>query len=174
MPESTSGAATGASFAITRNFDAPRNLVWNAFTSAEHLGHWWGPQGSSIEIKSFDLRPGGMFHYSMRFPNRPAMWGRFIYREIVEPERLVFINSFSDEAGGLGSNPWFTASWPKEILTTVVFAEHGGKTEITLTATPINATEDECTMFVNMFDSMRGGFGGTFDQLAEYLAGSGK
>ena len=154
---------------ITRVFDAPRSAVWNAFTQPEHLEQWWGPKGFKIEVRRLELRPGGVFHYSMRMPNGAIMWGRFTYREIEAPERLVFTNSFSDESGGLTRNPWMPV-WPLEALTTVIFSESEGKTTITLTSVPVEATEEERQNFLGQIDSMKNGFGGTFDQLAEYLA----
>ena len=159
-------------FAFTRTLDASVQQVWRAFTKPEHLRHWWGPKGCAIEIAQFDLQPGGKFVYCMRFPGGRAMWGRFVFREIAAPNRLVWINSFSDQNGGLTSNPYIPG-WPLETLTTVALSEHGGKTTLSLTATPINCTEEERTTFIGGFESMTKGFGGTFDQLAEYLPKAG-
>jgi uncharacterized protein YndB with AHSA1/START domain len=97
------------------------------------------------------------------------MWGRFVYREIVAPERIVFINSFSDEDGNITRAP-FSSTWPLEVLNTLTLSEHEGKTTLTLRGGPINATEEERKTFEAGFDSMRQGFTGTFDQLADYLA----
>ena len=84
---------------ITREFDAPRALVFKAWTEAERLARWWGPKGFSVEVGSFDLRPGGVFHYSQRAPNGAELWGKFVYHEVVAPERLVFTSSFADPDG---------------------------------------------------------------------------
>lgn len=92
-------------FVITRTFDAPRDLVWKAHTEPERLKQWWGPKGFTMLSCKVDLRPGGLFHYGMRSPDGQVMWGKFIYREIVKPERLVFIVSFSDEKGGTTRHP---------------------------------------------------------------------
>src|SRR5437868_5284478 len=83
---------------ITRVFDAPRKLVFKVWTEAKHLAQWWGPKGSEIEVKTFEFHPGGVFHYSMSFGGG-KMWGKFVYREIVEPEKIVFASSFADEEG---------------------------------------------------------------------------
>ena len=72
-----------------------------AWTEAEHLARWWGPKGFPISVVKLDLRSGGVFLYSMRFPEGHEMGGKFVYREIAEPGRLVFINSFSDAEGGV-------------------------------------------------------------------------
>src|SRR5437899_786150 len=80
--------------AITRTVDAPRELVWKAFTEAERLVHWWGPQGSATVVHALDFRPGGVFHYSIRSPDGQVIWGTFVYHDIQAPERMVFVNSF--------------------------------------------------------------------------------
>jgi len=99
-------AQNTAEFSITRVFDAPRDLVWKAFTESERLLQWWGPKGFTMRVAKLDLRPSGVFHYSMRSPEGRDMWGKFVYREIVAPERIVFVNSFSDEAGNLTRHPF--------------------------------------------------------------------
>lgn len=95
--------------------------------------------------------------------------GRFVYREIVLPERLVFVVSFSNEPGGVTRHP-FAANWPLEMLNTVTFETRGDKTLVTLTKVAINASDDERRVFQRGYESMKQGFGGTFDQLAAYLA----
>lgn len=159
-------------FVITRTFDAPRALVWKAWTEPERLAQWWGPKGATIRVVKHDLRPGGIFHYAMQFKPGHDMWARFVYREIMPPERLVFINSFSDADGGITRAPFpqLGDTWPLEILNTLTLAEQDGKTALTLRGRPINATEEERKAYVGMFASMQQGFGGTFDKLAAYLA----
>ena len=63
-----------AEFSFTRVFDAPRDLVWKAFTESERLMQWWGPKGFTMLVAKLDLRPGGVFHYSMRSPDGRAMY----------------------------------------------------------------------------------------------------
>jgi uncharacterized protein YndB with AHSA1/START domain len=159
-------------FVITRVFDAPRDLVWKAWTEPEHLAEWWGPKGCAVRVVKLDVRPGGMFHYAMQFKPGHDMWGRFVYREIAAPERLVYVSSFSDEKGGITRAPFsqLNDTWPLEVLNTLTLSERGGKTTISLRGAPISATEEERKMFASMFASMQQGFGGTFDKLAEYLA----
>jgi len=168
--------SAGKEFVISRLFDAPRDLVWTAWTQGERLAQWWGPKGCKIRVVKLELRPGGIFHYALEFPEpQPwlkgsnGMWGRFIYREIAAPERIVFINSFSDAAGGITRAP-FSDTWPLEVLNSMTLVEKNGKTELTLRAHPINSTAEENEAYAGMHDSMRQGFGGTFDQLAAYLA----
>ena len=163
-------AAKRPDFVISRVFDAPRDLVWKAFTDPERMKHWWGPKGFSVFASKMDLRPGGTYHYGMKAPDGTPMWGKFRYREIVAPERMVFISSFSDEAGGTTRHP-MAPTWPLELLSTFTFEEQpGGKTKFTVTWRPHNATAEEQTTFDAGHNSMRGGWGGTMDQLAAYLA----
>ncbi len=159
---------TGKPFVITRVINAPRDLVWKAWTEAEHLKHWWGPKGSKVEVMTVDLRPGGIFHYVLRYSTGTAMWARFTYRDIAAPERLVYVSGYSDESGGLTRAP-FPGSFPLEIENTVTFSEHAGKTTITISGLPHNASDEERKFFEGMFASMTGGFGGTFEQLEGYL-----
>ena len=156
-------------FVIARVFDAPRDLVFKAHTECERLKHWWGPKGFTMRVCKLDLRPGGVFHYCLRSPKGEDMWGKFVYREIAVPERLVFINSFSDEQGNITRHP-FAPDWPLEVLNTSTFTEQGRKTTLTLRSTPHAATQAERKAFEAGHKGMQAGFGGTFDQLEKYLA----
>lgn len=171
MTTGTKDAGAGVNdeaFVITRVLDAPRERVWQAFSEAERLAQWWGPVGFDIEVTKLEFRPGGVFHYRMHSA-MGEMWGKFQYREIAAPERIVFTNSFSNAAGDLTRPPW-TNIWPLEVLNTVTFTEAAGKTTLHLHGIPINATPAERAAFLAMHQSMRQGFGGTWDKLAEYLA----
>jgi uncharacterized protein YndB with AHSA1/START domain len=161
--------AKDGEFVITRTFDAPRERVWQAFTEADHLIHWWGPKGFSVRDCEVDLRPGGLFRYGLRSPDGQDMCGRFVYREITAPERLVCIVSFTDEKGEVIRHPW-NATWPLEVLSTVTFAEHDGRTTLTVRWAPHAATNAERQTFEAGHDSMQQGWTGTLDQLAAYLA----
>jgi uncharacterized protein YndB with AHSA1/START domain len=164
----TAPGTDDAEFVITRSFDAPRDLVFAAWTEAERLAHWWGPKGMRIRVAKLELKPGGIFHYAMEMPDGNEMWGKFVYREITPPERIVFVNSFSDPQGNTTRAP-FSATWPLEVLNVLTFLEHDGKTTITLRGGPINATAEERATFRTGHKSMQQGFSGTFEQLAEYL-----
>lgn len=154
---------------VSRDFDAPRELVFKAWTEPKRLKEWWGPKGFPMLSLKLDLRPGGVLHYCMRAPNGSEMWGKFVYREIAAPERIVFVNSFSDENGNLTRHP-MSPTWPLEVLNTLTLTEREGKTTLRLQGHPIKATEEERTTFDGAHKSMQQGFGGTFDQLAAYLA----
>lgn len=173
MSAKTDAAATddaGPVFEITRTFDAPRSLVFDAWTKAEHLSRWFGPKGfTTISVKN-DPRPGGVYHYQMKSPTGHEMWGKWVYREITPPSRLVFVSSFSDAEGNVARAP-FSADWPLEVLSTVTLEEQDGRTTVTMRGTALTTAEAEREAFGGMFESMRGGWGATLDQLAEFLKG---
>jgi uncharacterized protein YndB with AHSA1/START domain len=159
-----------APFVISRVFDAPRDKVWKAWTEVERLKQWWGPKGFVVTHCKVDLRPGGIMHYCLRTPDGNEMWGKFAYREIVKPERLVWINSFSDKEGGTTVHP-MSPDWPREMLTKVTFEEQGGKTKVTVQWTPVDAsTEVERKTFEDGRGSMQQGWTGTFEQFEQYFA----
>jgi len=154
-------------FVLTRVFDAPRDLVWAAWTETRHM-QWWGPKEVTIHHAKLDLRPGGIFHYCMRSADGQEMWGKWAIREVARPERLVFVNSFADPAGNVTRHPLST-TWPLETLSTITFAERNGKTEVTIHWLPLNATEAERMTFDQGHESMRAGWTGSLDRLEEYL-----
>jgi uncharacterized protein YndB with AHSA1/START domain len=156
-------------FVISRVFEAPRELVWQAFTQCEHLMQWWGPKGFKMLSCNLDLRPGGVFHYALQSPDGQTMWGKFIYCEIVAPERLVHIVSFSDERQGVSRHP-MSPSWPLQTLATGTFDAHGGNTKLTVRWAPHEATQEERNTFAASHEDMQQGWTGTMDQLAAYLA----
>jgi uncharacterized protein YndB with AHSA1/START domain len=168
--ESTMTAAK--EFVISRVFDAPRDLVWRCFTEVEHLKQWWGPQGVAIAKAKVDLRVGGSFHYAMQPPGGDVMWGKMAYREITPQDRLVFINSFSDEAGGVTRHP-MAPGWPLQMHSIFTFEDMpGGKTKFTVNWTPYEATPEERAVFESDQSrvSMTNGWAGTMDKLEAYLA----
>lgn len=162
-------ASNASELVITRSFNVPREKVWNAFATAEAMAAWWGPKGFDIDVKTFEFRKGGLFHYSMTPPGAQPMWGRFVYGEIVPMESIEFTNCFSDEDGGLGRNPWMEV-WPAEVSNRMTFTEENGKTTITLRGSPINASAEEVQAFAGMTESMQGGWEGTWSKLDDYLA----
>src|SRR5262249_17565198 len=120
-------------------------------------------------VIKLDFRPGGVFHYCMRTPDGHEMWGKFVYREILAPERIVFINSFADKEGNTIQAP-FSPTWPLEVLNTLTFSEHAGKTTLTIRSIPYKATKEERETFETGLDSMRQGFNGSLERLSDYLA----
>ncbi len=170
MGETQSQAETSKDFVISRVFDAPRERVWQALTQAERLQEWWGPTGFTVFAAEMDLRPGGVFHCGMRSLEGYKMWGKFVYREVVAPQRLVFVNSFSNAAGGVTRHP-IIATWPLDTLTTLTLEEEpDGKTKLTVRWSAANATETERKTFDSSHAAMRVTWANTFDQLAAHLA----
>lgn len=165
MPASNDKTA----FTITRKFNKPRTAVWAAWSEREKLGLWWGPKGCTIEIARFEFRPGGFFHYAMKFENAPTMWGRFNYREIVAEERLVWLNSFANERCGIARAP-FSEHCPMEIENSVTFTESAGTTTVALRAKPFGEGAEERKFFEDLQPSMEQGYGGTLDQLGVHLS----
>jgi uncharacterized protein YndB with AHSA1/START domain len=155
-------------FVTIHTLPAPRALVFKLWTEPEHLRHWWGPKGSTVGACQADLRPGGTLLYSMRMTDGNEIWGRFLYREVLPPDRLVFLNSFSDQHGSV-TRATFNPTWPLEIENAITLSEQFGQTNLTLVARPYNASNDEWNTFEASFDLLRQGFSETFDRLAEYL-----
>jgi uncharacterized protein YndB with AHSA1/START domain len=161
--------AKSEDFVISRVFDAPPDLVWKCFTEPGRMKEWWGPKGCTIVAASMDFRVGGIYLGAMRDPTGRVMWARFVYREIAAPRRLVWVHSFSDEAGVVTRHP-MSSTWPLEMLTTVIFDDQpAGKTKVTLRWSPLKASEEELRTFDAARDGMRGGWDGTFERLDAYL-----
>ena len=138
---------------ITRIFDAPRPLVFKAWTEPEHMARWWGPKGFTLPSCKMDLRPGGAYRFHMRSPEGDDHWSQGVYREVVEPERLVLAGAWTD-ADGKPTSP--------ETLVTVTFEEHEGKTKLTLHQAVFES--------VTARNAHQGGWSSSLDRLAEYLA----
>lgn len=156
--------------AFTRVFDSPRELVFKAWAEPEHFAKWWGPKGFSLEVVKMEVRPGGMFFGCQTSPDGShVMWGKFTYQEVVAPEKVVFIQSFSDEQGNTIRAP-FNANWPLEIMNVITLEENDGKTTLTLKGGPLNASVEEQAAYDGMAPMLKQGLEGTFDQLADYLA----
>ena len=124
---------------VTRVFDAPRALVFEAWTRPEYLARWWGPHHFTNSVCELDLRPGGAILIHMRGPDGTVYPMRGEFREIVPPARLVFI-SFVEAGGAVAL----------EILNTVTFEERRGKTAVTVEAKVLKATPDASPMLAGM------------------------
>jgi uncharacterized protein YndB with AHSA1/START domain len=158
-------------FVVSREFDAPRETLWACLTEPDRMRQWWGPKGCKVIAASMDLRPGGSYHYGLEMPNGQTMWGKFVFREIVAPERLHFINFFSDEKGGVTRHP-LAPNWPLEMLSTFALVQANGATRFTVRWSPHNATKEERETFDSpeMRIGMTQGWTGTMDQLEAYIA----
>ncbi len=138
---------------ITRTVDAPRALVWKAWTDPEHIAHWWGPNGFTNTIHSMDVKPGGEWRFIMHGPDGTNYPTRVVYREVVKPERLVY------DLSGEGEGDMHT------FRATVTFAEHEGKTQIRMASRFPSVAERDAVL---KFGAVEGGEQ-TLDRLAAYL-----
>ena len=164
-------STSGQEFIITRDLDAPRELVFKCFSDPAHLQHWWGPKGVEIVNQTLNFRVGGLYHYGMKWPTGAIMWGRFEFREITPPSRIVFLNGFSDEKAALIRAPFFDGKWPLEMLTVFVFDELSkNRTRFTLTWTPHKANAEEVAVFEGNHASAASGWAGSLEKLEAHLA----
>lgn len=138
---------------FTRMFEAPRELVWKAWTEAKHLQCWMtGPEGWTMEVVEQDLRPGGQWRYVWRRPEREDMWLHGLFKEVVSPERIVSTENWGEP-------------WP-ESVNDVVFTQEDGQTRMTMTITyPSRAARDSAIQ-----TGMDDGMGISFDRLDKLLA----
>ncbi len=154
MDASNSAAlrASERELVITRILNAPRRLVFSAWIEPDRAACWWGPRGFTTISCRMDVRPGGAWRRAMRAPDGSVHVKRGTYREVVEPERLVFTYADEDAEGNPGH----------ETLVTVSFAEHGGKTKLTLHHVAFDSVASR--------DSHDGGWTSCLERFAEYLA----
>ncbi|OXS62627.1 ATPase [Cohnella sp. CIP 111063] len=124
---------------LERVFDAPRELVFAMFKEADHLKHWWGPKGWELPVCNIDFRPGGVWHYCMKCADESQgeyygmeSWGKGVYKEIIEPEKIVYTDYFSDAEGN--ENPEMPAT---EV--TMEFIDLGGKTKLVSSSEYVSA-----------------------------------
>ena len=153
---------------ITHTFNAPRELVFKALTESEHLKNWWGPKGWAFEVSKSDFSSGGVFHYSQKPADGNIMWVKFLYNEIIAPEKIIYTSFFSDEEGNTVRAP-FDANWPMQTLNTITLTEDDGKTTLTMIVAPVSPTEEESKTFEDSKEMAQAGYSGTFNQLEEYL-----
>ena len=156
MAEKNSDTLTASDreLVITRVFDAPRELVWKAWTEPERIKQWLAPKDFTIPVAEGDLRPGGAWRSSMRKPDGTDLWLGGVYREIVEPERLVFTHAWLDEKGKPGP----------ETVVTVTLTERAGKTEMNFRQTGFDSVESR--------EGHSDGWNQCFTKLEEMLASS--
>jgi uncharacterized protein YndB with AHSA1/START domain len=149
---------------VTRVFDAPRELVFAAWTESQHLKRWWGPAGYTMPYCEIHLREGGVFFYCMRSPEGRDIWVKGDFREVVVPERLILTVSFTDAEGNVVAPTRYgmSSDWPMEMLMKVTFDEGEGKTKVTLRYEGVPPGADR--------DESRQGWAESLDRLAEYLA----
>ncbi|MED0986320.1 SRPBCC domain-containing protein [Bacillus paramycoides] len=150
---------------LERVFDAPRDLVFSMFKEPEHLKQWWGPRGWEIPACTVDFRPGGVWHYCMKCVDQNLgqffgmeSWGKGVYKEIIEPEKIVYTDYFSDAEGNVND------SMPSTEIT-LEFIDLGGKTKLINRAEYVSKEALKGVMDMGMLQ----GITETWDRLNERL-----
>lgn len=142
--------ALAPDFTLTRVFDAPRSLVFEAWTKPEHLVHWWGRRAFTMPFCEIDAQTGGGFRLCMRSPEGVDYWVKGVYYEIIEPERIVFAYALENEEIN------------HEALMTATFEEHDGKTTLRLVQELFDVAKAR--------KGAQGGWIEGMERLAEYVA----
>lgn len=156
-------------FVITREFRAPRALLWQVQTQAEHLQHWLSPEGFRTIHADMDFRVGGRYHYGIEGPNGLQMWGLQQFLEIVPERKIVHLQSFSTPEGGLGRHPMAPA-WPAYMHVTATWEDSAnGGTIHTISWQPHKSDDAGIASFDGARAGMNAGFAGTFNKLDVYL-----
>lgn len=145
---------------LTRTFSAPRELVFRAYSSCEHLRNWWGPRSWPMVECTMDFRVGGVWHYCLRGPDQgDESWGRAVFNEIAEPERIVYTDAFSDADGNVNEEM-------PQPRSSVELTEADGGTRLTLRARYPTSADLEQVLDMGMVAGMTE----TLDRLDEHLA----
>ncbi len=153
---------------IVREFDAPRELVWRAWTEPEHFMRWWGPKDFTAPVATIDFKVGGKYVNCMRGaagPGQPVkdFWGTGVYTEIIPLEKIVYTDNFADEHGNVVPASYYgmPGEWGPEGMVTVTIEGDSGKTKMTMSQTGIPEGQ--------MTELTREGWNQSFDKLAESL-----
>ncbi|MGA2160639.1 MAG: SRPBCC domain-containing protein [Methanoregula sp.] len=156
--------ACGGVLIITRLFDAPREIVWKAWTDPGAVMQWWGPKNFTSPSCRIDLRVGGSYLYCMRSPEGKDYWSTGVFREITKPEKIVCTDSFADEKGNVVPATYYGMSpdFPAEMLMTVTFDVQAGRTRLTLRHTGLPPG--------GMLDQTRAGWNESLDKFAGVVA----
>ena len=154
-------------YALEREFDAPREMVWRAWTDPRLLARWYGP-GVETVIHAFDLKPGGMWLNEMKWGDKSDL-SKMVFEEIAPQEKLVWRHSSTDADWNIITNP-LMADWPRVLLTTVTFADMGAGTMVRLTMVPVDAGDAEIACFAGAMAGMDNGWGKGYAVLDEMLA----
>jgi len=153
-------------YKLERIFEAPRELVWRAWTDPELLHHWYGP-GIETVIHNFDLEPGGSWLNEMKWGGK-SDFSKMVFQEVTPPSMLVWHHSSTDSEWNIVPSPMM-ANWPRVLLTTVTFEDMGNKTNMRLTQVPVDATDAEIACFAAAMAGMDKGWGGGYAIMDEML-----
>ncbi|HEY0670086.1 MAG TPA: SRPBCC domain-containing protein [Sphingobacteriaceae bacterium] len=152
---------------VSKVFNAPIQLVFDALSDADALAEWWGPVGFKMTVTQFNFAPDGLCLFKMENEGT-IMWAKFVYGQIKHPELVEFVLSFSDETGKIIRAPFFK-DWPLQIQNIITLTEQNGKTAFTINCYPINATEAELLSFTENKSSFNQGLSASMEKLGQYL-----
>jgi uncharacterized protein YndB with AHSA1/START domain len=147
-------AALDREIVISRTIEGPRRLVFAAFTDLRHLSQWWGPNGFTTTTRSFEFRPGGVWDFTMHGPDGTDYPNRIEWREIVPPERIVYLHGESEDD-------------PQAFVSTVTFVDLENVTDVTLRA--LFQTKEQRDEAIERYGAIEGG-NQTLGRLATYVA----
>ncbi len=136
---------------IPRNFKAPREKVFQAWTKSRHLIHWWGPKGFTMPSHKMDIHPGGMYRCDLKSPDGADHWVHGVFREMLEPAHLAFSHSWEEDGK---STP--------ETMVTIELTDHAGETSMVFFQSAFESESER--------DAHNEGWSQSFDRLEEYLA----
>ncbi|MBP1962962.1 SRPBCC family protein [Paenibacillus aceris] len=149
----TTATINGPELIVTRTLSAPRELVFKTWTDPEHLVHWWGPQGFTLTIHAIDVKPGGVWRYTMHGPDGTDYENKISYIEVNRPETLVYSHGDAEE--------------DEQFRVNVTFADRGNQTELTMRS--LFKSAEYLEYVVKNYGAVEGAKQ-TLDRLAEELA----
>ncbi len=156
-------------FVIERSFAVSQERLFKACTNVEDMTQWFSAPGHTVIKASQDFRVGGIYHYGTASPQGQEMWGKVTYKEIKPNSKLVYLQSFSDKDGGMGTHPR-APTWPKEMLTVFEFvAESATQTKLKISWIYAGIDDTEARTFHAAHEGMMGGWTGSLDALQNYL-----
>ncbi|HDS00980.1 MAG TPA: hypothetical protein ENO22_03210 [candidate division Zixibacteria bacterium] len=145
---------------ISRELDAPRALVWKAWTDPEHIEEWWGPEGFSTEVEELDLKEGGKWRYVMIGQDGKRYPSEGVFKEIVKPDRITSTDEFGEDFENSAS-----LDLPHGIIVTTLFEDLRGKTELTVRIMHRTAEDKKKHQDMGVME----GWNSSLDCLQEYL-----
>ena len=156
-------------FVIERSFPVSQERLFKACTNVEDMMQWFSAPGHKVIKAQQDFRVGGVYHYGTASPDGQEMWGKVTYKEIKPNSRLVYVQSFSDKDGGMGTHP-MAPTWPQEMLTVFEFVAEGAKqTKLKISWIYAGIDDTEASTFHAAHEGMTGGWTGSLDALQNYL-----
>jgi len=157
-------ARSETNITITREFNAPRDLVWQAWTEPEHIAQWFGPEGFSTRVNKYELKNGGRFDYVMIGPDGKEYPGTSVFKEVSPKDRIVATDEFGEDFKA--GNP----DLPSGMIVTETFEDLGSKTRLTISIE--HPTAEDKRKHEDM--GVVAGWGSTLDKLEKHLAGLAK